>query len=71
MRFLNDANLPRSLKKLVSALGHEVEFARDIGMSAAPDSEIAAPAENRRSSQLLAIWISRTSGNTHRSVTPS
>jgi predicted nuclease of predicted toxin-antitoxin system len=41
MRFLIDANLPRSIVTLVSGLGHEVEFARDIGLGAAPDSEVA------------------------------
>lgn len=45
MRFLVDANLPRSLVDLLSRLGHEVEFARDIGMADAPDSAIAARAQ--------------------------
>jgi hypothetical protein len=42
MRFLIDANMPRSIIALVTNLGHEVEFARDIGLGAAPDQEIAA-----------------------------
>jgi predicted nuclease of predicted toxin-antitoxin system len=41
MRFLIDANLPRSIVVLVSGLGHDVEFARDIGLGAAPDREVA------------------------------
>jgi predicted nuclease of predicted toxin-antitoxin system len=45
MRFLIDANLPRSIIALVTSLGHESEFARDIGLAAAPDSEIAARAK--------------------------
>ena len=45
MRFLIDANLPRSLVVFVSKLGHEPQFARDIGLSTAPDSEIAAHAK--------------------------
>jgi predicted nuclease of predicted toxin-antitoxin system len=44
MKFLIDANLPRSIVELIAELGHEAEFARDIGMAAAPDSEIAARA---------------------------
>ncbi len=44
MRFLIDANMPRSIIALVTNLGHEVEFARDIGLAAAPDQEIAARA---------------------------
>jgi hypothetical protein len=30
MRFLIDANMPRSIIALVASLGHEVEFARDL-----------------------------------------
>lgn len=44
MRFLIDANLPRSSIALLTDLGHGVEFARDIGMAAAADSDIAARA---------------------------
>ena len=35
MRFLIDANMPRSIIALVESLGHEVEFARDVGLAAA------------------------------------
>src|SRR5260370_33754658 len=45
MRFLIDANMPRSIIALVASLGHEVEFARDVGLAAAPDLEIAARAQ--------------------------
>jgi predicted nuclease of predicted toxin-antitoxin system len=45
VRFLVDANLPRSTVAILRTLGHEVEFARDIGLAAAPDREIAARAK--------------------------
>jgi predicted nuclease of predicted toxin-antitoxin system len=41
MRFLLDANMPRSAIGTLSARGHHVEFARDIGLGAAPDTQIA------------------------------
>jgi predicted nuclease of predicted toxin-antitoxin system len=44
MRFLVDANLPRAAVALLAKLGHQVEFARDVGLAAAPDLEIAARA---------------------------
>ncbi len=44
MRFLIDANLPRSIATALQRFGHEVEFARDIGLGAAPDQHIAAHA---------------------------
>lgn len=52
MKFLIDANLPRSITALISSLGHEVEFARDIGLAAAPDSAIAARAQTTRAALL-------------------
>jgi predicted nuclease of predicted toxin-antitoxin system len=36
-----DANLPRSVAALLVKLGHQVEFARDVGLGAAPDQDIA------------------------------
>jgi len=42
--FLIDANLPRSVVTLLLSLGHDVEFARDIGLADAPDQDIAARA---------------------------
>jgi predicted nuclease of predicted toxin-antitoxin system len=44
MRFLIDANLPRSTVEVLQRFGHEVEFARDIGLAAAADEQIAAHA---------------------------
>ena len=44
MPFLVDANLPRLVVALLRSLGHHVEFARDIGLAAAPDRDIAARA---------------------------
>ncbi len=52
MRFLIDANLPRSAIGLLLRLGHEVDFARDIGLGAAPDSQIAARASQTGASIL-------------------
>jgi predicted nuclease of predicted toxin-antitoxin system len=41
MRFLLDANLPRSAVAAVEKCGHTVEFARDSGLGTAPDDVIA------------------------------
>lgn len=41
MRFLLDANMPRSAVEVVSRSGHQAEFVRDVGLGAAPDSQIA------------------------------
>ena len=46
MLFLVDANLPRSTVAVLSRLGHQVEFARDIGLAAAPDRDIAVRAKS-------------------------
>lgn len=44
MRFLIDANLPRSIVAALQRFGHDVEFARDIGLGSASDAQIAAHA---------------------------
>ena len=44
MRFLVDANMPRSTLALLASLGHTADHARDIGLGHAPDAEIAAHA---------------------------
>lgn len=44
MRFLIDANLPRSALPLLRRLGHEAQHVRDLGLGAAPDEQIAAHA---------------------------
>ena len=54
MRFFLDANMPRSAIGALTKLGHQVEFARDVGMGAAPDEAIAAHAR-----QTQAALISR------------
>jgi predicted nuclease of predicted toxin-antitoxin system len=41
MRFLIDANLPRSLAERLRNLGHEVADVRDIGLGRAEDAVIA------------------------------
>jgi predicted nuclease of predicted toxin-antitoxin system len=47
MRFLVDANLPRSALALLRRYGHAADYARDSGLGAAPDTEIAARARLR------------------------
>src|SRR5579862_256575 len=42
MRFLLDANIPRSAVEAVTKSGHQVEFARDVGLGTSPDIQIAA-----------------------------
>ena len=49
MRFLIDANLPRSLLEVIRAYGHEPEHIRDIGLGGATDADIAAYARAARS----------------------
>jgi predicted nuclease of predicted toxin-antitoxin system len=51
MRFLIDANLPRAAIHVCQKFGHQVEFARDIGLAAASDAQIAEHA--RESSAAL------------------
>jgi predicted nuclease of predicted toxin-antitoxin system len=52
MRFLIDANLPRSAIGTLTARGHDVEFARDIGLAAAPDAQIAERARQTEAALL-------------------
>jgi len=49
LNFLIDANIPRSTKAIIEALGHNVVDVRDILPPASPDSDIASLAltENR------------------------
>ena len=46
MRFLVDANMPRSTLALLARFNHAAEHARDIGLGHAPDSQIAARARS-------------------------
>jgi predicted nuclease of predicted toxin-antitoxin system len=46
MRFLVDANMPRSAVALLQSFGHAAEHVRDLGLGAAPDSQIAARARS-------------------------
>jgi predicted nuclease of predicted toxin-antitoxin system len=41
LRFLVDADLPRSAAALLRSHGHDVVDVRDVGLGAAPDAEIA------------------------------
>jgi predicted nuclease of predicted toxin-antitoxin system len=50
MRFLIDANLPRAVIDVVQGLGHQVEFARDIGLASATDDRQTCIAISRRAS---------------------
>jgi len=52
MRFLIDANLPRAVIDAVQSLGHQVEFARDIGLASATDELIAKHALQNRAALL-------------------
>jgi predicted nuclease of predicted toxin-antitoxin system len=45
MRFLLDANMPRSAAGVVQRLGHEAVDVRDIGMGGAEDQQVAAYAK--------------------------
>jgi predicted nuclease of predicted toxin-antitoxin system len=47
MRFLLDANMPRSAASLLRSLGHEAEDVRDALLSGADDSLVAAHARAR------------------------
>lgn len=42
MRFLIDADLPRSCSEVIRRLGHEAVDVRDVGLRTAADEEIAA-----------------------------
>jgi predicted nuclease of predicted toxin-antitoxin system len=44
MRFLIDANLPRSAIAVLEKFRHQVEFARDVGLAEALDEQVAAHA---------------------------
>jgi hypothetical protein len=57
MRFLMDANVPRSAIALLLKFGHSAEHVRDIGLGASPDSEIALHAKPRMPSSSLATSI--------------
>jgi predicted nuclease of predicted toxin-antitoxin system len=52
MRFLIDANLPRAVIDVVKSLGHQVEFARDIGLASAADEQVAKHALQHRAALL-------------------
>ena len=47
MRFLVDADLPRSVIGLLQRYGHEAVDVRDIGLRSATDSRIAAYAKSK------------------------
>jgi len=61
MRFLIDANLPRAVIAVVQSLGHQAEFARDIGLASATDEQIAQHALQMVQRCSLGTWTSRIS----------
>ena len=48
MRFLLDANMPRSAAEAVQQYGHEAIDVRDVGMGGADDAQIAAYAKEHK-----------------------
>ena len=48
MRFLIDADLPRSANEIVRRFGHDVVDVRDVGLRHAKDREIARYAQNEK-----------------------
>ncbi len=48
MRFLLDANMPRSAAGAVQRIGHEAVDVRDVGLGGADDAQIAAYAKEHR-----------------------
>jgi predicted nuclease of predicted toxin-antitoxin system len=46
MRFLLDANMPRSALAVFVLFGHEAVLAKDVGLGSASDDEIAARARS-------------------------
>ncbi len=48
MRFLLDANMPRSAAGAVQRLGHEAVDVRDIGLGGSDDEQIAAYAKEHK-----------------------
>lgn len=49
MRFLIDADLPRTTKKLIETFGHDPIDVRDIGLGDADDAVLANKAKTERS----------------------
>ena len=45
MRFVIDADLPRSTKQLLVRYGHDAADVRDIGLGSVPDTEVARYAQ--------------------------
>lgn len=60
MRFLVDANLPRSTAACIRKAGHEAVDVRDIGMGKSPDSLIARHAQQNN---LVLITRDKDFGN--------
>ena len=48
MHFLVEASMPRTTAPLVQSRGHQATDVRDVGLSSAPDQDIAAYAQARQ-----------------------
>ncbi len=56
MRFIIDADLPRSAKGLLVRYGHEAIDVRDVGLASASDSTIAGFAQAQNACLLTGDW---------------
>lgn len=52
LKFLLDADMPKSSAEVIRSLGFEIEDVRDIGMRAAKDREIMDYASRNRKAQI-------------------
>src|SRR5262249_47546937 len=52
MRFLVDANVPRSALALLQKFGHIAEYVRDIGLGASADAQVALHAQQTKAALL-------------------
>ena len=65
MRFLIDANMPRSAAELLKRYDHEPVDIRDIGMGGADDSNIAVYAQENGLAIVTRDFVLPISGTTH------
>jgi predicted nuclease of predicted toxin-antitoxin system len=56
MRFLIDADLPRSIASVISDAGHDALDVRDIGLGGASDAEIAGRARSEGLCLITGDW---------------
>jgi hypothetical protein len=70
MRFLIDANLPRSAVALLVGFGHEVDFARDIGMPPRQTRKSHFAQKKRPPFSSRETWTSQTYDGIRQANTP-